>query len=180
MNSKIKIQISIFLIFLIIYKYRSLKGEFIQWTLPQMTLSTANELDTSFSEQQKQISLFSLDLCKAYQPCSIAVQSDEAFQIQKECSSSEERLKKIFLPQRIPQSVQKNLQIYLQSTINSTKYMRLSWETQISSLQKYFLWEIDTCSEKSIPQQIYRIYKFDKLLQSEKVNCEVIMNKLSP
>ncbi len=178
MNSKLKIQIYIFLIFLTIYKYRTFKGSLVQWTTPKMNFHQTKEINTSFTEQQKKVSQFSLELCKAYQPCSSAVQNGEPFQIQTACSTSEERLKKIILPQLIPRSIQKNLEIYLQSTINSTKFMRLSWETRISSLKKYFLWEVDTCSEKSIPQQIYKIYQFNRLLQSEQITCDVIINKL--
>jgi hypothetical protein len=177
---KFKIQIAIIVMALGVVNSPQWRGQLKVLTAPSLSGVDINIAKVSKDEQVKILLKFEHQICSAITPCLDETRTHQGETIVQLCNQSANKLASIPVPAELPDSVVQNLQLYHQSSINTSRHLADSWGRTTSSSDGgsfwgfFKRWEIDTCGYKSIPQQIRRLYELDKLAGKKLVNCKEI------
>jgi len=178
--SRIKASLVIVPLVMIAFSFGKWRGRWKEWTVPELKREVLSKSTLSFEEQKKLVLEFDYLVCKGVIPCGNATNSGNPEFIQKTCLEGLNQLKNIVIPQVLPMAVQKNMELYLQSSMNSNQLMMDAWEIQKDKVKGASLlstmrnWEIDTCTAKSIPQKMRRLYQLNGSDSQGLITCKEI------
>jgi hypothetical protein len=169
---------------IIIMNLGNYKGKFYELTAPKVTKATLNKSTLNFETQSLKYLEFEYLICKSFTPCSASTMNLGPDQIIEICKNSLEKLKEIKIDNQMPEDVKTNMNIFLTSMMHSVqrninrneihhsnKRGDGRGETMMSPLKN---WEIDTCTEKSIPQKLRTIYGFVNFSDKKIIDCNDI------
>jgi hypothetical protein len=167
-------------------KLGNFKGKYFELTSPKITNSTLLKSKLDIESQSKLYLEFEYDICKAFIPCASATLNLAPNQVSSECMVSANKLSKIYVDSDFPDAVKENMTIYLTSMRHSVQRNinryeghysnkrggEVYGETMSSPIKN---WEIDTCTEKSIPQKLRNLYGFSKFSNKRITTCDDII-----
>lgn len=156
------------------------RGRWKEWMAPELKREVLSKSTLNFEEQKKLFLEFDYKVCRAIVTCGDATRTGNPVEIQNVCKTGLRELNSIFIPGELPAAVKKNMEIYLQSSINGNKLMMDAWEIKADKIKGASListitnWEIDTCSYKSIPQKMRRLYLLNGSASRSILTCKEI------
>ena len=178
--SRIKASLVIVPLVMMAFSFGKWRGKWQEWMAPELKREVLSKSTLSFEAQKKLFLDFDYRVCKAIIPCGEVSMTGNPEQIQKTCQIGLNELNAPVIPASLPSAIKKNMQLYLQSSINGNKLMIDAWQIQGDKVKGASListmknWEIDTCTYKSIPQKMRRLYQLNGSDSHTLITCKEI------
>jgi len=156
----------------------ALRGKWKEIMAPGLKNEDIRTIANSIDQQRYSLIDYQYKVCQAFTPCADASLQHNNSEIVEACRFATDQLHKIQIPNDLPASVTKNIEVYHQSMINGSIKIADSWDTAGKDSGTFwthvFNWEIDTCGKQSIPQKIYHLYGIEEKSHSDIVTCKEI------
>jgi len=169
--------------FLIFYLGGKVKSELKILSLSKLNAKEVHNFKAmTFEDQKKAILVFYKSICVTTSPCSLSTQQDTPDYIVAVCQKASKEVKNVIIPTLLPASVKEHLVIYRDSMKNSMNKLEEAYQkTQkgnlkgVNILNSFKNWEIDTCTEKSVPQKLLQFYGITRDLNLKVVTCDDLL-----
>ena len=173
-----RLKLPYILLIILGFSFRDLYSFIIYKSLPELKKLEKSITPTEFSLQQMVLLKYKKRVCEIFEPCAAATMLSNSSEVIKNCNSAYTELSILQIPEELPEEIKKYLGIYQQSLLNNTEITSVSWDKSVNPFKalktKLTNWEVDTCSFESIPQKVYRFYKFDEVAKTKLVTCKEI------
>lgn len=178
--NRIKAGLIITPIVLILMSVGKWRGKLAEWRAPKLTSSVLKQSTLPFEEQKKLYLEFEIRICRAITPCLESTHTSDSTLIKSKCEEGLSQLNSIYISRELPSAVRENMKIYLSSSKNTANLLMDAWKTKAGRVKGASLfstmtnWEIDTCSSKSIPQKMRRLFDLHPTDSKTIMNCKDI------
>jgi hypothetical protein len=157
----------------------TLRGKWKEIMVPELKNEDIRTISATIDQQRDSLIDYKYKVCQAFTPCADASLRHNISEIVQVCRDATNQLYKTQIPNILPASVKKNIEVYHQSMINGSIKIADSWDGVTKDGGTFwthiFNWEIDTCGKQSIPQKVYRLYGIEQLSHSDIVTCKEIV-----